>query len=158
MKLMHLAAGLAFVLTPAASLACAKHAEQETASKAGYGEVTLDELAALVDGKGATVVDANKAERYAQGHIPGAIHTRADEHGKLTGAALPADKATKLVFYCYSEKCKASHMAAQAAVDAGYTNVFVFGGGIMAWEKAGKATEKSVAPAPAEKAAGKGQG
>lgn len=139
--------------TPA--LACGGHGDDETtASTAPYGEIGLDEVARLVETKGATIVDANKAERYAQGHIPGAIHARADENGKLTGAPLPADKAAKLVFYCHSEKCGASHMAAKAAADAGHTNVFVFPGGIVGWEKAGKPTEKSTAGQPA----GKGQG
>ena len=155
MKTKLLAAGLVLALFPAVSFACAGHGDDETAaSKSPYGEVGLDEVAQLVASKGATIVDANKAERFAAGHIPGAIHTRADEKGKLTGAALPADKATKLVFYCHSEKCQASHMAAKAAVDAGYTNVFVFPAGITGWEKAGKPTEKATAGA----APVKGQG
>lgn len=151
--LFSLALALSFV--PAAALACGGHGDDETtASTSPYGEVGLDEVAQLVQTKGATIVDANKAERYAAGHIPGAIHARADENGKLTGAALPADKATKLVFYCYSEQCQASHMAAKAAVDAGYTNVFVFPAGITGWEKAGKATEKPTAAKPAAKGQG----
>jgi rhodanese-related sulfurtransferase len=149
--LFSLALALSFV--PAAALACDGH-DKETASTAPYGEVGLDEVARLVQTKSATIVDANKAERYAAGHIPGAIHTRADDNGKLTGAALPADKATKLVFYCHSEKCQASHMAAKAAVDVGYTNVFVFPAGITGWEKAGKATEKPTAAKPAAKGQG----
>ena len=159
MKLMHLAAGLALALTPLAAFACPGH-EQKTASAPGYGEVGLEELAKWVDTQGATVVDANKAERYAAGHVPGAIHARADEKGQLTGTALPADKATTLVFYCHSEKCRASHMAAQAAVDAGYTHVFVYPGGITGWEKAGKSVEKTpvATPTPEKTAPAKGQG
>ncbi|MCK6575271.1 rhodanese-like domain-containing protein [Myxococcota bacterium] len=140
---------------PSAAFACAGH--EETASAPGYGEVTLETVAQLVETKKATIVDANKAERYAAGHIPGALHARADENGKLTGAALPADKATKLVFYCHSEKCQASHMAAKAAVEAGYTDVHVYPGGIVGWEKAGKPVEKA-APKTAGKAQVKGQG
>lgn len=149
-----LAAGLVLALLPTASFACDGHGDETAASTSPYGQVGLDEVAQLVTSKGAVIVDANKAERFAKGHIPGAIHTRADENGKLTGAALPADKTAKLVFYCHSEQCQASHMAAQAAVNAGHTNVFVYAGGIVGWEKAGKPTEKSAAPA----APAKGQG
>ena len=143
-------------LLPLAAQACPGGGDDEqSASAPGYGEVGLDEVARLVDSRGATIVDANRDDRYAQGHIPGALHVRRDDKGALAGDPLPADKATKLVFYCYSEKCQASHMAAQSAVDQGYAQVFVFPAGIMGWEKAGKPTEKTAAAPKAAPKPGK---
>ncbi len=121
-----------------AALACPGHGGQTAAAKAAVGDVALADLAAWVEKKEATVVDANKKETWAAGHIPGAVHATA---ATLTVAALPADKAAKLVFYCYNEQCGAAPKAAAKAVELGYTNVFVYKGGIEGWKKAGKAVE-----------------
>ena len=71
-------------------------------------------------------------------HQPGVLLSSSSEY-KLT--ELPADKASKLVFYCANASCKASDAAARRAQDAGYT-VAVLQEGIMGWKKAGQATAK----------------
>ena len=63
--------------------------------------MTVDELAGMIDRHEAVAVyDANGRERYERGHIPGARYVGHDE---VTAAMLPADRATRLVFYCYNE-------------------------------------------------------
>jgi rhodanese-related sulfurtransferase len=84
------------------------------------------------------VFDANGEDRFKKGHVPGAKHVPADA---VSADKLPADKAATLVFYCGSEKCGASHVAAKAAMGLGYTNVFIMPEGIAGWEKKGKKTE-----------------
>ena len=129
---------LSLFTAPTLALACAEH---EKSAKKPYGEVGLDALAALTTtSTGAVIIDVNKAERYALGHIPGAVHMLVLD-GKLTGAALPVEKTTSLVFYCYNEQCGACHSGAEAAVALGYLNVSVYTGGIMGWQKAGKPVE-----------------
>jgi len=59
-----------------------------------------DLAAALERHDTVAVYDANGAERYAQGHLPGARHVG---HDQVTAAVLPQDRATRLVFYCYNE-------------------------------------------------------
>lgn len=115
-------------------------------AKTAIGQISTEELAKLVSErqvaeKKAYVFDVNSADRFAEGHIPGATHTAKD---KLAG--LPADKAAKLVFYCGSEKCGASTAAAKKAVELGCTNVFVYKPGIAGWEQAKQPVEKA-APA-----------
>jgi rhodanese-related sulfurtransferase len=90
--------------------------------------------------KAATPVDCNDAQtREKFGVIPGAVLLSSTSEFKLT--ELPADKATKLVFYCANASCKASDSAARRAQEAGYT-VTVLNEGIMGWKKAGQANAK----------------
>lgn len=50
---------------------------------------------------------------------------------------LPKNKKSQLVFYCANQMCTASHIAAEKAIKAGYTNVSVMVDGIYGWQKAG---------------------
>jgi rhodanese-related sulfurtransferase len=75
-----------------------------------------------------TIVDARDANSFAAGHINGAIN--------LASTTLPADKNTKLVFYCGGTFCSAAPKAAKMAIAQGYKNVMVFHGGWAEWSKA----------------------
>ena len=122
---------------PAAVFACdgtENHAEANSPKK-----VTVAELAKLNSAKQATVLDANSNEfRAKNGVIPGAILLTSSS--QFAVSELPAKKDAKLVFYCASEMCGASHGAAQKAVEAGYTDVAVLPDGLMGWKKAGQKT------------------
>jgi len=85
------------------------------------------------------VVHALNAEHYAQGHVPGAVNI---DYEKMTPEMLPADKAKELVFYCAGPMCPVSDMAARKAAKWGYTNVWVYKGGIKQWRSAGMAVAK----------------
>ena len=50
-------------------------------------------------------------------------------------------KDTPLVFYCLSTQCWMSYNAALRAINAGYTNVLWYRGGIDAWKMAGLPTQ-----------------
>ena len=63
--------------------------------------MTVDELSGMLERhETVAVYDANGRERYERGHIPTA---RFVGHDPVTAAALPRDKATRLVFYCANE-------------------------------------------------------
>ena len=55
---------------------------------------------------------------------------------------LPADKNSKLVFYCANTMCSAGQQAAKRAMENGYTNVAVLPEGIAGWKQAGQPTAK----------------
>ena len=59
--------------------------------------VSVDEVSRLVGRAGVYAFDANSADVYAKGHIPGAklIH-----YSDFQAAELPADHQATLVFYC----------------------------------------------------------
>ena len=112
----------------------------ETNTTDGLKTVTVADLAALRASGKVVVVDANGTDTRARyGVIPDAVLlTRYD--GYDVARELPGDHARKLVFYCASERCMASHKAAQRAIDAGYVDVNVLPAGIMGWKDAGQPT------------------
>ncbi len=138
MKKWILAAVVA-VTVPTAALACegmeSHHASLEPK------KVTVTEVASLTKTKKVTPVDANgQKTRSEKGVIPGALLLTSS--GSYELKELPADKASKLVFYCANEKCNASTQAAKKALEAGYTDVAVMPQGISGWKEAGQPTAK----------------
>lgn len=124
---------------------CAHEKSTHAAKKPTVKDVTITQVAGLQKEKKATVLDANGADfRKQNGIIPGAVLLT---HFQKYDAAkeLPTAKDSKLVFYCANLQCKASHAAAQKALEAGYTDVNVLSEGLMGWKKAGQPTA-SIAP------------
>ena len=68
-------------------------------AKADFPAMTMDEVQKGIDAKQLTAVDCN-AERTRKklGVLPGAISVTDEE--SFAASELPADKTTKLVFYC----------------------------------------------------------
>ena len=98
------------------------------------------DLKSRLDAGTITAVDALDDAHYADGHIPGAKHC---DYEKMSPNCLPPDKATPLVFYCAGGMCPVSKMAANTAVESGYTKVAVYEGGIKGWKAAGLPVEKA---------------
>jgi rhodanese-related sulfurtransferase len=113
----------------------------ETEAKSPLKKVTIAEVSQFVQKKSAAILDANSSEtRQEYGVIPGAILLSSHETFAVT--ELPQNKSMKLVFYCGSLSCTASHVAAARATAAGYTDVTVLPDGIRGWKKAGQPTEQ----------------
>jgi rhodanese-related sulfurtransferase len=110
---------------------------------ANFKTLNVEEVSALVQQRASVVIyDANTEKvRKETGIIPGAklLSSSSDYDVAQT---LPADKSTKLVFYCAGKLCSSSHAAAKRALDHGYTNVSVMAEGIKGWLKAGKPVSK----------------
>jgi rhodanese-related sulfurtransferase len=103
-------------------------------------QVTVSEVADFVRTKSATILDANgSGPREEFGVIPGAILL--SNYRTYALSELPAQKASKLVFYCGGKMCRASDGAAARATEAGYTDVSVLRDGIKGWRNAGQPTE-----------------
>ena len=139
-RLLALALLAAVAAVPAVSSAC----EGEHEKTMAIGKLTVPELAALLEKKDAklTVLDANgAATRSKEGVIPGAkLLTSAAKYD--AAKELPAAKSDKVVFYCANERCSASTVAAERAVEAGFTDVAILPAGIAGWKQAGKATSQ----------------
>lgn len=85
-----------------------------------FENILASDLQAIADANDGTVtiVDVRDAKDYEAGHLQGAINiVAADFESQLN--TIPTDKG--VVTYCYSGNKSAA--AAQALVDAGYTNV-----------------------------------
>ena len=133
------------VLVAASAAACSKSAPGDDPAAISAAEAQVDdhvsaaELQAWVASGACKPVDANgDGTRSHMGVIPGAVLL--SDYRRYDVAELPADKATRLVFYCANEQCGASHTAAARAVIAGYRDVRLFKGGIAGWKNAGNAT------------------
>jgi rhodanese-related sulfurtransferase len=128
---------------PSLALACEEHKKDTTAAKPTVKSLTVTEVASLQKQQQATVLDANGEQfRKENGVIPGAVLLTS--FNKYDAAKeLPASKDAKLVFYCANTQCKASHSAAQRALEAGYTDVNVLPDGLLGWKKAGQPTAKN---------------
>jgi hypothetical protein len=85
---------VAAALAALASLAAPARA---AGSKEPFGTLGVDEVYGLVRAGSASIFDANSAETYAAGHVPGAILV---PDGNVDPKVLPADHARHLVFYC----------------------------------------------------------
>ncbi|MFT4215006.1 MAG: rhodanese-like domain-containing protein [Microbacterium sp.] len=96
--------------------------------------VSIEDVEGFIAAGSRTIIDVNGAERYAQGHVPGAVHV--DKTNLV--AELPDDKSAGLVFYCGGPTCQAAPNAARTAASLGYENVAVLSAGISGWTEAGK--------------------
>jgi len=149
MRMRILAACAAMSLSlPVAAWACPGDGDQKGAQSAEKESKELKTLTvaqvaeARKAAKAAVVLDANSPDfRAKNGVIPGATLLTSINYDPTK--ELPAAKDSKLVFYCANNHCGASHMAANKAVEAGYTDVAVMPDGLMGWKKAGQPVENN---------------
>jgi rhodanese-related sulfurtransferase len=130
------AAALATWAVPGSTArACGDHEEH----MASIQKVDVKQLVELQK-RQAYVLDANgEKTRADEGVIPGAmLLTSATSYD--VQKELPIVKEAPLVFYCFNEQCRASTIAAERAVKAGYTNVAVLPVGIKGWKAANQKT------------------
>jgi len=133
MRTSFLALVLSLVATACAGGQATQKTDAEPAPCATAVHADLDWKAVkAAQDAGAVLVDARGATAYANGHIPGAISVPLRDEAAMS--RLPADKAAKLVYYCGGPKCPAGKLAAEKAVEAGYSNATDFRGGFPAWQ------------------------
>ncbi len=90
---------LAGLLAAAAALASASACAASRRAADPFTIVSVDEVAGLLGSPAVAIVDANPQDVYREGHVPGARWYRS---GPSLASVLPADKSTRLVFYCAS--------------------------------------------------------
>ncbi|MGC4121454.1 MAG: rhodanese-like domain-containing protein [Myxococcales bacterium] len=139
MKAMLAAVAVVAISVPVQALACDGH---EGTASVEIKKVDVVALADLQKKMSVYVYDANSEKtRTEQGVIPGAAMLTSASQYDVEKELTPV-KDAPLVFYCANEKCKASHVAAERAAKAGYTNVSVLPSGIKGWKEAGQKTAK----------------
>lgn len=109
----------------------------DTAGTAGTSAVKVAPAdgAALIDSMGSelTVIDVRTADEFATGHLEGAVNMDV-EGGQFSALIADLPKDAPYMVYCHSGRRSA--IAAQAMVDAGFTEVYDLGG-IVDWQAAG---------------------
>jgi rhodanese-related sulfurtransferase len=102
-----------------------------------YRLITTGELKQLLDaGAPMTIIDSRNPEEYQEVHILRAINIPEKKLGDHL-AMLPADKASRLVFYCNGVKCGKSKRSAEKVLKLGYDNIFIYAEGMPVWEEQG---------------------
>ncbi len=135
------AAAVALQQVESPSVECAPTDDSDSGKTDRFQVISVDAVAQLIAGSGPKpfIFDANSAESYREGHVPSAKWIAFD---KVTAQALPPDRKAMLIFYCFNELCRASHIAGNTAAGLGYTNVHVMTAGIRGWKKANKPLER----------------
>src|SRR3954454_523611 len=97
-------------------------------------KIPRDELVELLAaGKPLQFVETLRAEHFAQGHLPGAIHIHFEEIREKAAQLLP-DKDAPIVTYCTNTACRNSGIAAAQLAALGYTDVRKYAEGKQDWE------------------------
>ena len=105
--------------------------------------VTPERAVKMID-DGAVLIDIREANEYARENIPGARHHALSQ----LDARHPArDGDTVLIFHCKSG-ARTNMNAGKLAARAGECDVYLLGGGIEGWKRAGLPTSAGAA-APA---------
>jgi rhodanese-related sulfurtransferase len=104
--------------------------------------ITRETLERLIEIGDVTVVETLRAEHFAQGHLPGAIHIHFEDVGARAPALLP-DRDALIVTYCSNAACRNSDIAAAKLNALGYRNVRRYAEGKQDWLEAGLPLETS---------------
>lgn len=148
--------GLAVFMVCTAMIVTKVAAEDDFPLRAKYPDakpISTEELTKGYDS--AVIVDVRSTVEFEVARINSAKHV------PITKASFAADlekvrgkaEAAPMSFYCNGHKCAKSYEAYAKAAEAGFTNIFVYDGGIFDWMKANpdKATLMGKTPAPADK-------
>lgn len=96
------------------------------------------DVAALLPGKKAIIVDVREDSEWREQHIPGAVHIPLGQLSERLGE-LNAYRNRPIVTQCRSGA--RSVQAQEILKSAGFTQVYNMTGGILAWQKDGLTTE-----------------
>ena len=94
--------------------------------------VTLDELREAIADPAVVVIDAQGDGGFERGHIEGAVDFDLEDVAGQAASVAP-DLGTPIVLYCTDERCLGSEFVGTQLVEAGYTDVRRFPGGIAEW-------------------------
>ena len=101
--------------------------------------IDREELKSALDsGAEMKLVMAMHETHYEQAHIPGSVQLFEPEQ-----ASELLSRDDIVVVYCSHQACAASRIVAQKLIDAGYTNVRHYPGGLADWQAAGYPLEGS---------------
>ena len=105
----------------------------------GYEDAEVEEFARLMEDSTVMVLDVRTLEEYGAGHLKRATNIDVKQEGFASTAEFMLPKECTIAVYCRSGR-RSAH-AAELLAEKGYKAVNLKGG-ILSWEKAGKAVER----------------
>ena len=112
---------------------------RSTQALTAYSTVSVDEFLALIADANVQLLDVRTRDEFDEGHIAGAMLADVNESNFVEQAMAVLDKQRPVAVYCRSGRRSAR--AASQLTEQGYT-VTNLGGGVMAWQDAGKSLVK----------------
>ena len=104
--------------------------------------VTSRQLAVALDDPGIAVIDAQGEGGFGKAHLDGAIDIGLDDVIAQVAAVVP-DLSSPVVLYCSDSECLGAEFVGTQLVNAGYTDVRRFPGGVQQWIDEGHTTSTS---------------
>ena len=119
-----------------ASITSLAFSEETPLSIPGAETITVSQAKALFD-DGVIFIDPRKDTDWDAGRIPESEHLELKSDFNEVNIANLIEKNEPFVVYCNGITCHVSLIAAERAVEWGYTSVKWFRGGLPAWKEAG---------------------
>ena len=97
-------------------------------------EITYDMFVRLLEGTKQYLIDARGADKFAQGHINGAVNFYGGEvQSRIPDllSSVPRDRV--VLIYCDGGECELSHHVADVLKQFGYGPIFIYTGGWAEW-------------------------
>jgi len=104
------------------------------------GEMTATGLSRMMESERVALINTMSDIECMDHRIPGSLCLSCEETGEKLGR-IAGNKGAPVVFYCESERCYRSCLAATEARKLGYQRVYTLKGGLSAWKEAGYGTE-----------------
>lgn len=98
--------------------------------------VDIDELQEALADPQVVVIDAQGPGGFARGHIAGAVDFDLDDVAAQASEAI-GERDRRVVLYCTDAECQGAEFVGTLLVEAGYSNIGRFPGGVAAWVEAG---------------------
>lgn len=118
------------------------HYVEAKALEAGIGIATLEETRRIVESGQYVIFDARPKIEFDEGHIPGAVSFPYEEvDTEFLNVSIFLTPEQPILTYCSGETCEDSFQLSAFLKEQNYTNVYLFAGGINAWESAGHDVE-----------------
>jgi len=105
-----------------------------TLMRRGRGSVSPADAVLLINRRNASVIDLRPQAEFMQGHIPAAKNFDLAQLQAKVGQ-IAKNKSNPVLLVCQTGQ--QSQKASQVVSDAGYAEVHVLQGGLVAWQKAG---------------------
>ena len=100
-------------------------------------EIKLDAFKKLLGRSNVYLIDARIAEKYAEGHVDGAVNVDGNTVEANIPQLLSIPKERIIVIYCDGGHCELSHRVADVLKNFGYGPILIYTGGWAEWSGKG---------------------
>ena len=108
-------------------------------------EIAISKVEALSGTDGVSIIDARLTTDYQKSHIPGAMSLPiTTTYGGIRGAVATMPKKNRVIVYCQSNQCSWSDEIARQLAAHDYNKVYIFRGGMRAWDEAHPHTSTAI--------------